>query len=96
MNEEFKQTANEMVGYPVDISFKQIFEEDGIKYSDVLTVMQCKRLDRIADALEGINSNLSDIAVALDSLDKNIDGCISCSQNGRSRHLCITGDVTTY
>lgn len=53
-------------------------------------------LTRLVDALEGINSNLSEIAVSLDSLDKNIDGCISVSQNGRSRHLCITGDVSTY
>lgn len=53
-------------------------------------------LTQLVDVLEGINNNLSEIAVSLDSLDKNIDGCISCSQNGRSRHFCITGDVTTY
>lgn len=53
-------------------------------------------LTRLVEALESINNNLSDIAVSLDSLDKNIDGCISVSQNGKSRHICITGDVTTY
>lgn len=53
-------------------------------------------LTRLVEALEGVNNNLSEIAVSLDSLDKNIDGCISCSRDGRSRHLCITGDVTTY
>jgi uncharacterized protein YukE len=53
-------------------------------------------LTRLVEALESINNNLSEIAVSLDSLDKNIDGCISCSNSGRSRHLCITGDVTTY
>ena len=52
-------------------------------------------LTRIAEALEGINSNLSEIAVSLDSLDKNIDGCISVSQNGKSRYLCISGDIYT-
>ena len=52
-------------------------------------------LTRLVDALEGINNNLSEIAVSLDSLDKNIDGCISVSQNGKSRYLCISGDVYT-
>lgn len=50
----------------------------------------------LVDVLEGINNNLSEISISLDSLDKNIDGCISVSQNGKSRHICITGDVTTY
>ena len=52
-------------------------------------------LTRLVDALEGINNNLSEIAVSLGSLDKNIDGCISVSQNGKSRYLCISGDVYT-
>lgn len=52
-------------------------------------------LTRLVDALESINNNLSEIAVSLDSLDKNIDGCISVSKNGKSRYLCITGDVYT-
>ena len=52
-------------------------------------------LTRLVDALEGINSSLSEIAVSLDSLDKNIDCCISVSQNGKSRYLCISGDVYT-
>ncbi len=52
-------------------------------------------LTRLVDALEGINSSLSEIAVSLDSLDKNIDGCISVSQNGKSHYLCISGDVYT-
>lgn len=51
-------------------------------------------LTRLVDALEGINSNLSEIAVSLDSLDKSIDGCISV--NGKNQFLCITGNVSTY
>lgn len=53
-------------------------------------------LTRLVETLESINNNLSEIAVSLDSLGENIDGCISVSQNGKSRHICITGDVTTY
>ncbi len=52
-------------------------------------------LTRLVESLESINSSLSEIAVSLDSLDKNIDGCISASRNGRSRYLCISGDVYT-
>lgn len=51
-------------------------------------------LIRLVEALESIDNNLSDIAVSLDSLDKNIDGCISCSRDGRSKHICITGDIS--
>lgn len=52
-------------------------------------------LTRLVEALESINNNLSEIAISLDSLDKNIDGCISVSRNGKSRYLCISGDVYT-
>lgn len=52
-------------------------------------------LTRLVEVLEGINDNLTDIAASLDSIDKNIDGCISVSQNGKSRYLCISGDVYT-
>ncbi len=52
-------------------------------------------LTRLVDALESINSNLSEMAVSLDSIDKNLEGCISSSQNGKSRYLCISGDVYT-
>lgn len=52
-------------------------------------------LTRLVEALEGINSNLSEIAVSLDNIDENIDGCISVSRNGKSRYLCISGDVYT-
>lgn len=94
MNEEFKQTVNEMVGYPVDISFKQIFEEDGIKYSDVHTVMQCKRLDRIADALEGINNNLGEMRVTLEILQRYVDGFTTVDEKGM--RIGVSGDVNTY
>ena len=52
-------------------------------------------LTRLVDALEAINSNLSDIDVSLDSINKNIEGCISSSRNGKSSYLCISGDVYT-
>ena len=58
-------------------------------------------LIRIAEALEGIkdelgsiNSSLADSSVSLNSLEKDIEGCISVS--GKSQYLCIAGDVNTY
>lgn len=53
-------------------------------------------LTRLVEALEGINSRLSEIAVSLDGIDKNLDGCISCSRDGRSKYICVTGDINTY
>lgn len=60
-----------------------------------------EQLARIADALEGINSNLnsissslSEISVSLYSLDKTLGGC-TCT-NGRNSFLCVTGDIATH
>lgn len=51
------------------------------------------QLTRIADALELINGNLSDIAEALEGIDLNLNGCIS--RSGNNSFLCITGNVST-
>ena len=51
-------------------------------------------LTRLVVALESINNNLSEIVVSLDSLEKDLEGCISV--NGKSQFLCITGNVSTY
>ena len=56
-------------------------------------LMKLARLDRIADALEGINSSLSEISVSLDSIDRNLGSCISA--NGNNCFLCIAGNVYT-
>lgn len=56
--------------------------------------MKLERLDRIAEALEGINSNLAEIAESLNGLDENINGCISA--NGKNQFLCITGNISIY
>ena len=58
------------------------------------TVNQEKQLERIADALEGINSSLADVAEMLESIDQKISGCISHSSDGD--YLCITGNVSNY
>ena len=56
-------------------------------------LMKLAKLDRIADALEGINSSLSEISVSLDSIDRNLESRISA--NGNNCFLCIAGNVYT-
>ena len=50
-------------------------------------------LTRLVKAVEDINSNLSEISVALESLERNLDGCTAV--NGNNHFLCITGNVST-
>lgn len=50
-------------------------------------------LIRLVEAMESINSSLSDISISLDSLDKTLSGCV-CT-NGRNKFMCITGNVST-
>lgn len=59
-------------------------------------IMQISRLVRIAEALEGINQELSCIAGHLEYLcdkDHPLDECISKTRAGS--FLCVTGHVTT-
>lgn len=48
-------------------------------------------LNRIAVALEGINSSLEEITASLDSLSE----CVSYAKD-EGKRLCITGDITAY
>lgn len=67
--------------------------DSDIKEYEESSYMNEDQLTRIAEALEGINNNLSDIALSLDSLDQTLDGCIS--RNGNNSFICITGNVST-
>lgn len=81
-NEEYR-----MLGY-------EFTDAPGANEKTRLEFMRLERLERIASALEGINSNLAEIAESLNSLDENINGCISA--NGKNQFLCITGNIGTY
>lgn len=50
-------------------------------------------LTRLVEALEGINDNLSDIAIHLRSIDTNLDSCVS-EFNGLS-FFRVAGEITT-
>lgn len=61
------------------------------------TEMREDLLERIASALEGINTELADISSHLESLDDigaSLDSCIAT--NGKNRFLCITGNISSY
>lgn len=51
---------------------------------DTLKAMEVERLDRIAEALEGIENSLGQLG-----------GCVDDAQ-GYGKRLCITGTVTNY
>lgn len=57
------------------------------------TINQEQQLARIADALEALNSNVSEMADLLERIDQNLDGCIC--RYGNNQFLCITGNVST-
>lgn len=93
MNEEFSKVLSELVGSPVDMNFRQSFEKGGIDDSIILAIMQNKRLDRIADALEDISSRLAEACDRLQGIEETLGSCVC--HNGRSHFLCITGNVST-
>lgn len=53
-----------------------------------------KALESINENLDVINSSLSDVSVSLDSMEKNLNGCISHDRSGS--FLCVTGNISTY
>ena len=58
MVEEFKKMLGEIVGVDIEsIDFKKAYEKDGIENDFVVKMMICSRLERIAEALEGLNES---------------------------------------
>ena len=64
MKEEYRKIVNELLGLPEDaeIEFK------GVTDAAVTNMIICKRLDRIADSLEGINESLGALAECVDEV----------------------------
>lgn len=71
------------------------FLQNGADYDPDMTIkiMMLDRLDRIASALEGIESTLQETNTSLDGIDQSLGGCIS--RGARGNFLCITGDIRT-
>ena len=69
--------------------------QNGADYDPEQTIklMMLDRLDRIASALEGVEAGLRDVNASLDSMDQNLESCIS--RGVRGNFLCITGDIRT-
>lgn len=66
MKEEYRKIVNELLGLPEDAEVN--FE--GATDTAVTNLMICKRLDRIADAL---NNALTDMSVPIESLAECVD-----------------------
>ena len=79
MQQEYEETVNEMLGATSDSEIK-------ITDRAVVGLMLCKRLDRIADALESIQQSTETLEALSD--------CISSSKYGDQ--FCITGSITAY
>lgn len=69
MKEEYREIVNELLGLPEDAEIN--FE--GVTDTAVTNLMICKRLDRIADVLEDINSALIDMSEPIESLAECVD-----------------------
>lgn len=82
MKQEYEETVNEMLGATSNTEIR-------MPDSAVVGLMLCKRLDRIADALESIQKS----AETLETLE-SLSDCISSSQYGNQ--FCITGSITAY
>ena len=54
------------------------FLQNGVDYDpdQAIKLMMLDKLDRIAEALEGIDSSLRDMQINLEALDENISDCI--------------------
>lgn len=79
MKQEYEETVKEMLGATSNTEIR-------MPDSAVVGLMLCKRLDRIADALESIQQSAETMEALSD--------CISSSQHGEQ--FCITGSITAY
>lgn len=57
MREEYRKTINELLNLPEETEA----DLNGIPVTAVTNLMLCKRLDRIADILEGIDQDLESV-----------------------------------
>lgn len=69
MKKEYRKIVNELLGLPEDAEIN--FE--GATDTAVTNLMICKRLDRIADVLEDINSALIGMSTPIESLAECVD-----------------------
>lgn len=92
MKEEYRKIVNELLGLPEDAEIN--FE--GATDTAVTNLMICKRLDRIADVLEDINSALIGMGGDIEALGDCVGIAPARYVGGREhRFLRIGGSVDT-
>lgn len=90
---EFEKILEELVGYPVDMDFKQGFEKDGIENDFIVKIMLCKKLDRIADVLEKIEIDIACMQSSIDTIEQFTECIAQPISNDYEKALRIIGDV---
>lgn len=70
--------------------------QNGADYDPEQTIklMMLDKLDRIAEALEGIDSSLRDMQINLEALDENISDCIYRDAEGAG-FAYVRGEIAT-
>ena len=74
----------------------ELLRNDSTGYDPEQTIklMMLDRLDRIAEALEGIDSSLRDMQINLEALDENISDCIYRDAGGAG-FAYVRGEIVT-
>lgn len=97
MKKFMEETIEELVGYPIDMQLKETFEKNGIDNQIIVTCMLCKKLDRLADVLEGIDQELAGINSSMNGLEDSLNALSELSNCvNKYKQLCITGNVTNF
>lgn len=66
----------------------------GYDPEQTIKLMMLDKLDRIAEALEGIDSSLRDMQINLEALDENISDCIYRDAEGAG-FAYVRGEIVT-
>lgn len=85
--EEYSKALSSLIEKDVSVDFKQCFEKDGIENSLIIGIVIASKLDKIADALEGIETRLD----ALEELQDTAEQLRECIGYERPARYALSG-----
>ncbi len=68
--EEYSKALSSLIEKEANVDFKQCFEKDGIESSLIIGIVIASKLDKIADALEGIETRLDALEELQDTAEQ--------------------------
>lgn len=80
--EEYSKALSSLIKKEVNVDFKQGFEKDGIENSLIIGIVIASKLDKIADALEGIETRLDALEELQDTAEQ-LRECIGYERPAR-------------